>query len=519
MRRSALVLALVGMLWPVWACAGETEGVKLSASALAARIDEHIAAGYRTHKAVPAPRAEDGELVRRLCLDLTGRIPDILAARDFADNPGKDKWTQLIDRLLANERYAIHFANVWRAWVLPDSGEQQVVYLIPTFESWLRDQLKSNASYRNMVQGMVAGRASGGSGTDILAQAHQYKPEGLASLTSRMFLGVKLECAQCHNHPFARWQRKQFWEFAAFFSGINGRVRNLGGERPNVAGVAEGEITIPGTDRTVKVHFLDGKAPAGKGDLRLALVEWMASKDNPWFARAVVNRYWEYFMGTGLVEPVDEESSENPPSHPELMTLLADQLAAHEFDLKYLIRAITSSKAYQLSSKQTHPNQADGRLFARMKVRGLSPEQLFDSLALATGQKDEEVVNPYVYGRVDFVTPRADFLRRFPNQDKRTEQQVSILQALYLMNGKIVADATSLEHNKNLEIIARATTVPTARRIEQLYLITLARKPTPAERDRLVKYVDKGGPTGNPPLALCDVFWALLNSSEFCVNH
>src|SRR5262249_1001283 len=116
MRRSALVLALVGMLWPGWACASETEGVKLSASALAARIDEHIAAGYRSHKAVPAPRAVDGELVRRLYLDLTGRIPDILAARDFADNSGKDKWTQLIDRLLANERYAIHFAKVWRAW-------------------------------------------------------------------------------------------------------------------------------------------------------------------------------------------------------------------------------------------------------------------------------------------------------------------------------------------------------------------------------------------------------------------
>jgi hypothetical protein len=519
MRRSAVVLVLAGFLWPGVAFAADTQGVKLSALTLAERIDEHVAAKYRTHKAVPVPRADDGELVRRLYLDLTGRIPDILAARDFADNPGKDKWTRLIDRLLDNDRYAIHFANVWRAWVLPDSGEQQVVFLIPSFESWLRDQLKSNAPYQSMVRAMVAGRASGSGGTDILAQANQYKPEGLASLTSRLFLGVKLECAQCHNHPFARWQRKQFWELAAFFSGVNVRVRIPGGATPSVAGAAEGEITIPGTDRTVKAHFLDGKTPEGKGDLRLALVEWMASKDNPWFSRAVVNRYWEYFMSTGLVEPVDEESSENVPSHPELMTLLAEQFAAHDFDLKYLIRAITSSRAYQLSSKQTHASQADGRLFARMKVRGLSPEQLFDSLALATGQKDEEVVNPYVYGRVDVVTPRADFLRRFPNQDKRTEQQVSILQALYLMNGKIVADATSLEHNKNLEIIARATTVPTSRRIEQLYLITLARKPTASERDRLVKYVDKGGPTGNSPMALCDVFWALLNSSEFCVNH
>ncbi len=245
----------------------------------------------------------------------------------------------------------------------------------------------------------------------------------------------------------------------------------------------------------------------------------MVSKDNALFSRAVVNRYWEYFLGTGLVEPIDEESAENPPSHPELMTLLAEQFAANDFDLKYLIRAITSSRTYQLSSQQTHASQASARLFARMKLRGLSPEQLFDSLALATGQNEQEMVNPYTYGRLDVASPRAEFLRRFPNQDKRSEQQTSILQALYLMNGKIVADATSLEHNKNLEIIARATTVPTVRRIEQLFLITLARKPASAESERLVKYVEKGGSLGDPALALCDVFWALLNSTEFCVNH
>jgi hypothetical protein len=514
MHRSMILLTLAGLLWPGLVLGAE----KLSASALAARIDEHIAAKYRELKAVLAPLADDSERVRRLYFDLTGRIPDILAARDFTDNPGKDKWNKLIDSLLGGDRYAVHFANVWRAWVLPDSGEQQVAFLLPTFEAWLRDQLKSNASYSSMVRGMVAGRAGSGGGTDILAQANQYKPEGLASMTSRLFLGVKLECAQCHNHPFARWQRKQFWEMAAFFSGMNVRGRNpFGGnlDQPSVAG----EITIPGTNRKVKAQFLDGKPPHGKGDLRPALVDWIVANDNPWFARAVVNRYWEYFLGTGLVEPVDEESVENPPSHPELMTLLAKQFAAHDFDLKYLIRAITSSRTYQLTSTQTHACQADPRLFARMKVRGLSPEQLFDSLALATGQKDDDGVNPYVYGRMDFATPRADFLRRFPSQDKRTEQQVSNLQALYLMNGKIVADATSLEHNRNLEIIARATTVPTSRRIEQLYLITLARKPASAERERLVKYVDKGGPSGDPALALCDVFWALLNSSEFCVNH
>jgi hypothetical protein len=525
MRRSAIVLFFAGMLWlGATALAGQPSE-KLSASVLAARIDEHIAAKYQAHNALPAPLADDAERVRRLYLDLTGRIPDILAARDFADNPGKDKWPKLIDRLLASERYPIHFANVWRGWVLPDAGEQSES-LLPSFEMWLRDQLRSNASYSSIVRAMVAGQGGSANGTDVLVRASQSKPEALAAITSRLFLGVKLECAQCHNHPFARWQRKQFWEFAAFYSRLSvpGRTFFASNADTTGAGSIAGEIKIPDTDKTVKAHFLDGNAPdikaiAGKSDYRAVLADWMVANDNPWFARAVVNRYWEYFMGTGLVEPVDEESSDNPPSHPELLTLLAEQFAEHDFDLKYLIRAITSSRAYQLSSKQTHASQADRRLFARMKVRGLSPEQLFDSLALATGQKGDDAFNRY-YDRVpDIVTPRADFLRRFPSQGKRSEQQVSILQALYLLNGKLVSDATSLEHNKNLEIIARAATVPATRRIEQLYLITLARTPARAERDRLVKYVEKGGPSGDPGLALCDVFWALLNSSEFCVNH
>jgi hypothetical protein len=225
-------------------------------------------------------------------------------------------------------------------------------------------------------------------------------------------------------------------------------------------------------------------------------------------------------MGTGLVEPLDEESADNPASHPELLDLMARQFAANDYDLKYLIEAITRSAAYARTSKQTHPGQSDGRLFARMRTRGLTPEQLFDSLALATGGADTEPSAP-VYGAAPFnpATPRADFLRRFPNQDRRSEQQTSILQALYLMNGTIVTDAVSLEKNENLRIIAQATSVRTPRRVEQLFLIALSRKPTAAESARLSRYVDRGGPTKDPARALCDVFWALLNSSEFCTNH
>jgi len=497
--------------------------------ALAAKIDEHIAAKAKANKAVLAPAADDSELVRRLYLDLTGRIPDILAARDFIDNPAADKRHRLIERLLVHDRYPIHWANVWRNWLIQDPGDMQVMFLLPGFELWLQAQLKANSRYDRMVRDLLtgAGAAPGvpaGGSPQAFYQALQFKPENVASATSRIFMGVKLECAQCHNHPFAKWKRQQFWEMAAFFSGTNPGVGRggFGGIAPLGSFTGTGEIKIPGTDRTVKARFLDGTTPTMRGgDTRVVLLDWMVSKTNPFFARATVNRVWEHLLGTGLVEPVDEESAENQPSHPEVLRLLAAQFAASDYDLKYLIQAITLTQAYQRSSRLAHPSQADHRLFARMKVRGLTPEQLFDSLALATGQKDEDqpIAPASPFGPFNPNTPRAEFLRRFPNQDKRTEQQTSILQALYLMNGKIVADATSLEHNRNLAIIAEAKTVRTSRRIEQLFLITLNRKPTPSESARLVKYVDGGGPTKDSARALCDVFWALLNSSEFCVNH
>jgi hypothetical protein len=373
-----------------------------------------------------------------------------------------------------------------------------------------------------MVKEILTARQGGYNTPYVYYMASQNRPENIASSASRMLLGVKLECAQCHNHPFAKWKRQQFWEFAAFFNELAVAMVDPNTGRQIPVSNKVGEIAIPGTDKVAKAKFPDGKEAKYTNSARAALAEWMTTKDNPYFARAAVNRVWEYLLGTGLVEPVDEESAENPASHPELLDLMARQFVANDFDLKYLIKAITLSKAYSLSSKQANSSQADARLFARMRVRGLSPEQLFDSLALATGQKEEDYSPIDQYGRFrqfNFNSPRYDFLRRFPNQDKRTEQQTSILQALFLMNGKLVADATSLEHNENLKIIAEATSLRTSRRVEQLYLITLARKPTPRESGRLIKYVDSGGPKKDSARALCDVFWALLNSSEFCSNH
>jgi hypothetical protein len=480
----------------------------LTARELAAKIDEHIAARWEGRAVTPAPVADDAEFVRRLHLDLHGRIPDILAARDFAENPAKDKREKLVARLLGEERYAVHWANVWRAWLLPESADPQGFGEAQSFERWLSGRLRKNTPYSELVRDLlVANQLAHSTAARSFLAAREFKPEEVAAAVSRLFLGVKLECARCHNHPFASWKKQQFWELAAFFGPL----------------ATPGQIKVPMATKTVRARFLDGKPanPLGdaKADVRNELADWMAARDNPYFARAAVNRVWEYLLGTGLIEPLDEEGPDNPPSHPDLLDLLAKQFIAHQFDLKYLLQAITLSRAYQRTTAQSHPSQDDPRLFARAQLRGLSPEQLYDSLIVAAGREDEpERVAP-ARSPFELNSPRAEFARRFPAPNKRSLQETSILQALFLMNGEVVQEAVSVAKNRNLTVLALGKIGSTARCVERLFLIALSRKPTARESARLVKYLDRGGPSGDRAKALEDAFWALLNSTEFCLNH
>jgi hypothetical protein len=265
---------------------------------------------------------------------------------------------------------------------------------------------------------------------------------------------------------------------------------------------------------------LDGTEPRWEADkaARVTLAQWVTDAKNPYFARAAVNRLWAHFFGIGLIEPVDEVKDDNAPSHPELLDELSRQFVAHQFDIKYLVRAITNSQAYQRSSAASERRPDDARLFAYMAVKGLSPEQFFDSLAEAIGFHEESRPTPRPDGQ-PVNTPRAMFLAKFSNQDNRTEWQTSILQALALMNGKFVDDATSIERSKTLAAVVDAPFLNTEQRIETLYLATVSRKPRPEELARLVKYVTIGAPKESQKDAFADVFWALLNSGEFILNH
>jgi hypothetical protein len=483
------------------------------AEALAARIDHHLAAHWAGKDVQPAPRTDDAAFIRRVYLDLAGRIPSIIEVRDFLDDTRPDKRAIWVQRLLESPTYAQHFAHVWRALWLSAANNEQTQVLAAGFEGWLRQRLKENTGYDQMVRELLTAAPSvqGTSTPGAFYQVNELKPENLAANTSRLFLGVKLECAQCHAHPFAPWTRTQFWEYAAFFTDVVPRQGPAGDGRT---------IKIPGTDKVVPARFLDGTAPRWQTDVapRATLADWLTAADNRYFARAAVNQLWAYFFGTGLIDPVDEAGDQNPPSHPELLDELARAFAAHRFDLPFLIRALVATEAYQRSSVTTHASQDDSRLFARMAVRALSPEQLFDSLAEVTEYREPPGADrPPFNGSPS--SPRQQFLARFAQADRRTEAQTTILQALFLMNGSFMADATSLEGNRTLATIAQASATGTARRIETLYLVALSRKPRPEEAARLLDYVNRGGPSGDPKKALADIFWALVNSAEFILNH
>jgi len=333
------------------------------------------------------------------------------------------------------------------------------------------------------------------------------KPETLAADSARAFLGLRLECAQCHNHPFAKWRREEFWGFAAFFAGVP-QASEDGVARPVREDANRRELTIPGTKTVVKAAHLDHSPPAWRprADSREVLADWITAPGNPYFARAAVNRVWARFFGAGLIEPVDDLDSTDDPALGGLLDEIAVQFRDHGYDMKYLIRALTATRAYNLSSAAEPSESSSPTPFARMAVRGLSPGQFIDSLAQATG--------------ADVAETRARFLELFADRDERpTEAQTSILQALTLMNGSFVAGATGPETGDVIGALAEAPYLDTAGRVEALYLAALTRRPRPEERALIIKYVDRHKSEADRARALADAFWALLNGPEFRLNH
>lgn len=507
---------------------------RLDPAALAAKIDEVFSNDWQASQVNVTPPADDAEFLRRVYLDVAGKIPSVAEARAFLDDTRPDKRRRLIEDLVNRGSFAAHFANVWRDLLLPGANMNlETRGLAGPFETWLRVRFAANVPYDQLVAELITARLAAPAQPNPLQrtlaapspgaffQVNENKPENLAANTSRIFLGMQVQCAQCHDHPFSHWRRDEFWALAAFFGNLQASAPDddAAGAAVQVS-VAGGslKIKVPETELVVEAKFLDGSPPrlrAGE-DPRLALSRWITGRENPYFARAAVNRLWDHFFGRGFVDPVDDLDERNPPAHPELFDEVARQFVAHDYDLKYLIRAIALTRAYQLSSRTEGGSQSELDHFARMPLKRMTPEQLYDSLVQATGFRDnnttQQPLNPFGDDSV-----RNQFLAKFSDQSaRRSEAQTSIPQALSLMNGVFMNDATSLERSQIMSAIIELPVLDTAGRIETLCLATLTRRPDAEESKLLVEYVQQ---SADEKEALADVFWVLLNSAEFIFNH
>lgn len=485
---------------------------------LAARIDEHIEAVWQNEQLQPAEPASDAEFLRRTWLNLAGTIPPAWDVRAFLADDAPDKRLQLVNRLLEHPGFINHQAHIWRRTMIPEAEQgQQARLLVPGFESWLRDQFIDGASYDELARELITCRIAGNrrDGPGSFYRVKDVEPENVAASVSRLFLGIQLDCAQCHDHPFSSWKREEFWQFTAFFSGIQGQ--QLGDITDDTT---RREIAIPDTETVVVARFIDRTTPQWQQQDRSrdVLAEWVTSNNNPWFAQAGANRVWAQMFGIGLVDPPDGFDESNPASHPELLQELGDAFAAHNYDIRFLIRAITASRAYQLSSVRPDSSQNDREWLAQMPVRGLTARQLSNSLHQATGVLDQSDPRQRAFNNGSTSTIESVFEGA---TSSAVDPQTSILQALALMNGSFVAQQTHLHNSRTLAAVVESPFLNTEEKLEALFLAALTRPPTDKERQELGAFVESGktAESDEQPQRLADVFWAMLNSSEFRFNH
>jgi hypothetical protein len=489
------------------------------AAVLASAIDRRIGERLELLQITPAPLADDATFFRRINLALAGRIPEADQVRAFLADGSPDKRAKAIDRLLESPEFISYFTKSWRAWLLDDTNVNgDVVNGTADFEGWLAARLRAGTPFDMIVTELLTfpldnRQMLAKSPDEIPANplafyiTHEAKPENLAAATARVFLGVRLECAQCHNHPFARWKQDQFWGLAAFFAGVE---RSSGGGLRETLG--RRELPIPNAERAAPATFLDDREPEWqyKKSPRVTLAAWLTAPENPFFAKATVNRLWWFLMGIGIVEPVDDFHDQNLASHPELLSDLAGAFIQSGFDTKFLLSAICRSETFGRSSAVADHRRMETRLFAHYPMQSLSPGQLFDSIGVITGKPAGKPSKD----KVPQENPvRRQFLEAFAASGQPTATPTTILQALTLLNGDLISQAAT--NGKVATAVLTVSGQTAEQKVEALYLAALGRLPRPRELERAIRHVNAALTRGR----YGDVLWALLNSLEFRTNH
>ncbi|MEX2317867.1 MAG: DUF1549 and DUF1553 domain-containing protein [Pirellulales bacterium] len=496
---------------------------------LSQRVDEQLAAVWQAQGIRTAAPASDVEFMRRVYLDLTGRIPSVSEVHEFLENKSPSRREQLVDRLLAHHDHATHLAAVWRSMLVPEGTDPTRAADPIKFEEWLTERFAVNKPYDQIVRELlnVEGRVSE-SGPLLFYAAARLNPEELAGKTSRAFLGVRMECAQCHDHPFDEVSQQDFWSFAALFARISRPKGKMEITSPvlQVRDSKQGDVMIPQSDKVVAPRLPLGGADIDDGpdgpSRRQQLADWLTSRTNGQFARATVNRVWAHLFGRGLVEPVDDMRPANKPLAPEVLDTLSRDFAASGFDLRRLFRALVLTKTYQLSSRSSDNDPSRALHFAQMNIKSFTAEQLYDCITIATRRAAAAAPAgaPEGAGLERFRdTNRQAFIEQFrapPGQS--TDYHAGIPQALTLMHGGLIHSATDLASSGLLKSLS-APFFDNERRLKTMFLSTLSRYPEPAELDVMLKQLNTAKSPAEKQQVQGDVLWALLNSGEFTFNH
>lgn len=499
-----------------------TNGQKVDAAELTKLIDQEINKRIAAEKGKTSGQCDDAEFIRRVYIDLVGVIPPASKVTEFLASKDASKRSKLIDELLADPRFGTSLAESWAIHLIPRESNNRALQQKP-LEGWLAEHFNKNTPLDKLVYEIITATGEVDKNPAGIYFVANPTVDKITDNATRMFLGVQLQCAQCHNHPFTDWKQTEYWAMAAFFikTRVNGTPQQAAkkgvtlavSENPNMK-IGKKGGGLPESYKNVPAKFLQGEQPTleAQGPARPTLGKWMTSADNKFFARAMVNRFWFQLMGRGIVNPVDDMHDDNAPTHPELLATLTEQFKLNNFDIKYLVRAICNSDVYQRSSVSSADiTSIDPDLYLRRELRVLTPEQLYDSLATVLGQAPKGEAKDKTIKKGP-QTPRDNFINFFRVEDMNPlEYQNGIPQALRMMNSQFTskADVTAAQ-------ITAGTKTP-AEAIEKIYLTALARRPNQRELDRLTAYVNRPGATAR--VAYGDILWALLNSSEFVLNH
>jgi hypothetical protein len=513
-----------------------------SAPSPANYIDRHVQAKLRTLRINPSGPCTDGEFLRRAYLDLLGILPTPEEAQEFVSDPSSDKRARLVDQLLARPEYADHWALKWSDLL---KNEERALDRkgVQSFHRWIRQSIADNKPLDDFVRELVSARGS----TYSNPAANYYRANRDAvtrgEATAQLFLGVRLQCAQCHNHPFDRWTQDDYYGWADVFSRVDYKVLENRRRDTNdshefvgeqiVYEAREGRMKDPRGDRGVKARLL-GEAEAFKDEQeRLdALGEWITSPRNPFFARAQVNRIWYHLMGRGLIDPIDDFRPTNPPSHPELLDALAKDFVDHGYDVRYLIRLIMASQAYGASAEPNETNADDEVNYSRAVPRRLSAEQLLDAMYQVTGVPPEFAGYPrgmragQIPG-VRAVRPRERkpsmgdmFLVSFGKPPRQSvcecerSTETTLLQTFQLIGGPEITRLIGEPDNRLSRLLKQGGSEESM--IDELYWAALSRPLTPEEGEAMARHVREAK---DKRKALEDVAWALLNAKEFVLRR